>query len=62
MKQPIARVPMVNKKVTKLVSATYKTVFNPEFIFRKFISIRDRDDIRYFFRAARRAISRLLNK
>jgi anaerobic magnesium-protoporphyrin IX monomethyl ester cyclase len=62
MKQPIARVQMMNKKVTELVSSTYKTVFNPEFIFRKFISIRDRDDIRYFFRAARRAISRLLNK
>lgn len=62
MKKPIARVPMTDVKVNELVRATYKIALNPEFIYRKFISIKDIDDIRYFFRAGRRAISRLLNK
>lgn len=62
MKEPIAKVPMDDGRVRGLVRAAYKIALNPEFIYRKLISIRDIDDIRYFFRAARRAISRLLNK
>jgi len=62
MKEPIVKVPMEDARVMELVRSTYKIALNPEFIYRKLISIRDKYDLRYFFRAGRRAFNRILNK
>jgi radical SAM superfamily enzyme YgiQ (UPF0313 family) len=59
MKEPVVKIPMDESKITELIRSTYRIVLDPEFICRKIISIKDMDDIRYFYRAARRAASRL---
>jgi anaerobic magnesium-protoporphyrin IX monomethyl ester cyclase len=61
MKEPVVEVPMDKGRVAELIRSTYRIALDPEFIFRKVVSIRDMDDVRYFYRAARRAVGRLLN-
>jgi len=51
MKKPVMKLTHSPKKLHKLVQGMYSVSFNPEFIFRKIFSIRELDDIRYFWRA-----------
>jgi radical SAM superfamily enzyme YgiQ (UPF0313 family) len=61
MKEPIVDMQMDKGRIAELIRSTYRIALDPEFIYRKVISIRDMDDMRYFCRAAKRAVSRLLN-
>jgi anaerobic magnesium-protoporphyrin IX monomethyl ester cyclase len=54
MKQPVMRTPIPEDKLAGLVRSMYRTSFHPEFIVRKIFSIRDRDDLAYYFRAAKK--------
>ena len=51
MKRPVMKISYPTAELLKLVQGMYSVSFNPEFIFRKLISIRELDDIRYFGRA-----------
>jgi len=51
MKNPIMKTDFPKEKLLKLVQSLYSVSYNPEFIVRKILSIRDIDDIKYFCRA-----------
>lgn len=50
MKSPVMKLNFEPEKLMKLVQSMYSVSFNPEFILRKILSIRDVDDIKYFSR------------
>lgn len=53
MREPIMKTPMADDKLMEAVQAVYKVAFDPEFIFRKIISIRDADDMKFIYRGAK---------
>ncbi|MBI1911184.1 MAG: radical SAM protein [Deltaproteobacteria bacterium] len=48
-------------EVPNLVQKIYSTAFNPEFLLRRFLAVRDTDDVRYFFRAAGKVMGHLMD-
>lgn len=52
MKRPVLKTPISDTDIIGFVRKTYRLGFSPTFILRKFLSIRDLADIRYFFRSA----------
>ncbi|MDI6758795.1 MAG: radical SAM protein [Candidatus Omnitrophota bacterium] len=59
MKQPIMSSFISDEKVMELVQGMYRMSFNPEFILRKLFSLRDTDDLKYFFRAAKKVLGHI---
>jgi len=59
MREPIMITPMPEEKLMEAVQSVYKVAFNPEFIFRKLISIRNTEDIKFIWRAAKAVIGHL---
>lgn len=51
MRNPVMKLSFSPDKLFSLVRSMYSVSFHPEFIFRKIISIRKIDDIKYFWRA-----------
>ncbi len=54
MKQPVMKTPMDDKQVMALIQNMYRVSFEPGFIARKLLSVRDFDDLKYFLRAAKK--------
>lgn len=61
MKQPVMATPMPDEKIMKLVRGMYGVSFQPEFILRKLLTLRDADDLRYSLRAAKKVIGHLFD-
>ncbi|MFH1519950.1 MAG: radical SAM protein [Candidatus Omnitrophota bacterium] len=61
MKNPVMKLDYEPQKLLKLVQGMYSVSFNPEFILRKIISIREIDDIRYFSRAFLKVIGHIID-
>lgn len=61
MEKPVMKVAMSDEQVLKLVQGIYGVAFNPEFICRRFTSVRDLDDIKYFFRAGAKVFGHLFD-
>jgi radical SAM superfamily enzyme YgiQ (UPF0313 family) len=53
MREPIMKTPMPDEQLMEAVQAVYKVAFDPEFIFRKLIAIRDADDLKFIYRGAK---------
>lgn len=51
--------PLSNDDVKELVQSLYKSFASPQFVFKKIISVRNIDDIRFLFRASRKLIGHL---
>ena len=56
MKEPVMKIPMKDERVAKLVQGIYGVAFNPEFIYRRFASVKGIDDVKYLFRGAVKGI------
>ncbi|MDP8236285.1 MAG: radical SAM protein [Candidatus Erginobacter occultus] len=54
MKAPVMKTPFPEKELMKLVRGMYSIAYNPLFLARKIISIRDWSDIRFFLRAGKK--------
>lgn len=54
MKSPVMKTNVEASKITGLVQGMYRVSFQPEFILRKLLSLRDMDDIKYYFRALKK--------
>ncbi len=54
MKRPVMKTPFPEKDLMKLVRGMYSIAYNPLFLARKVISIRNWSDIRYFLRAGKK--------
>ncbi len=54
MKQSVWKSPVDNEDVLRFTQSLYKAALTPKFILRKLISIRNIDDIKFLFRAAKK--------
>jgi radical SAM superfamily enzyme YgiQ (UPF0313 family) len=61
MKQSVMRTGIPEDKLLGLVQGMYKISFQPEFIMRKILSIKDFDDLNYYLRAARKVIGHIFD-
>ncbi|MBU0709221.1 MAG: B12-binding domain-containing radical SAM protein, partial [Candidatus Omnitrophica bacterium] len=61
MKQPVMQTPIPDDKLMDLVQGMYKISFQPEFVLRKLSTLRDIDDLKYSFRAARKVVGHILD-
>ncbi|MCP4649275.1 MAG: radical SAM protein [PVC group bacterium] len=51
MRKPVMKIDFSPEKLLELVQSLYSVSFSPEFVFRKILSIREFEDIKYFARA-----------
>jgi len=61
MKEPVMKAQIPETKIMDLVQEMYRISFQPEFILRRLLSIRDIDDIRYGLRAARKVTGHIFD-
>ncbi|MDP8265631.1 MAG: radical SAM protein [Candidatus Aceula meridiana] len=61
MKRPVMKLGFSESEIPKLVQKLYRVSFSLEFIFRKILSIREIDDIKYFWRAFLKVIGHILD-
>jgi radical SAM superfamily enzyme YgiQ (UPF0313 family) len=61
MKRPVMKTEMTEEQVMSLAHEMYKISFNPGFILKKMLSLRDMDDFRYYSRAARKVFGHLFD-
>lgn len=61
MKQPVMRSPISDEKLMGLVRKMYKVSFQPEFILRKILTVKDADDFKYSLRAARQVLGHVFD-
>ncbi|MBI3008130.1 MAG: radical SAM protein [Candidatus Omnitrophica bacterium] len=61
MKEPVMKTDIEDTRLAELVQGLYKVAVNPEFIYNRLISIRDFEDVKYFFRAARKVAGHILD-
>ncbi|RJP29018.1 MAG: radical SAM protein [Candidatus Omnitrophota bacterium] len=59
MTKPVMKTLISDDKLKEMVEYMYKISLSPEFIFRKLISIRDLDDLKYYFMAAKKVIGHI---
>ena len=59
MKQPVMKVPFSEEELLGLVQGMYSVAFNPIFLARKILSIRDWSDIKFFLRAGKKVLGHL---
>lgn len=61
MKQAVMKTPIPEEKIMGLVRQMYAVSFNPEFVARKLFSLRDLDDLKYSFRAAKKVMGHIFD-
>ncbi|HNX82147.1 MAG TPA: radical SAM protein [Candidatus Omnitrophota bacterium] len=61
MKTPIMVSPISDDALSGLVQGMYKISYQPEFMLRKLLSVRDIDDLRYYIRAAKKVAGHVLD-
>lgn len=61
MREPVMKIPFEKEKLLSLTQNLYSAFLSPEYILRKLISIRNSDDIKFFFFAGKRLIGHLLD-
>jgi len=59
MSQPVMKTPMENEGVKELTRGLYKSFITPRFLIKKIASIRDLDDLKFFWRAGRAVLGHL---
>lgn len=61
MKAPIVRCPVEDEKIMQMAQAMYSGALHPEFLVRRIVSVRDIDDIKYLWRAARKVFGHIFD-
>jgi radical SAM superfamily enzyme YgiQ (UPF0313 family) len=59
MKNPVMKTPFPGEDLMKLVQGMYSIAFDPLFLTRKIMSIRDWSDIRFFLRAGKKVLGHI---
>ena len=59
MSQPVIKTPMGDMRVMRLTQSIYKSFISPRFLFGKIISIRNIDDLKFFWRAGKAVLGHL---
>lgn len=61
MQETVMHTPISDDAMRRLVQGMYKVSFAPEFIARKLLIIRDKDDLAYFFRAGKKVFGHIFD-
>lgn len=61
MRKPVMKIPFEEKKLLELTQSLYSAFFSPQYIFRRLISIRGFDDIKFFYTAGKKLLGHLLD-
>jgi radical SAM superfamily enzyme YgiQ (UPF0313 family) len=61
MKEPVMKVPFEEEKLLNIIQDIYRVSYHPEFLWRKIISIRDMNDIKYFYRAGKKVFGHIFD-
>jgi len=59
MKRPVMKTLFPERELMRLVRGLYYVAFDPVFLARKVLGIRDRDDLRFFLRAGKKVVGHL---
>ncbi len=59
MSQPVMKTPMKDEEVMALTQGLYKSFLTPQFVFHKITSIRNFDDLKFFWRAGKSLLGHL---
>jgi len=59
MSQPVMKTPMKDREVMQLTQGLYKSFITPRFIIRKITSVRELEDLRFFWRAGKAVLGHL---
>jgi len=59
MRRPIMRTPYPEERAQEMVRELYKVAYDPEFVARRLVSVRDFDDVKFIGRAAKSVIGHL---
>ncbi|MDP8248630.1 MAG: radical SAM protein [Candidatus Tritonobacter lacicola] len=59
MKRPVMKTLFPERELMRLVRGLYCVAFDPVFLARKVLGIRDRDDLRFFLRAGKKVVGHL---
>lgn len=61
MKKPVMKISFSDQKLMSLVRGIYRVAYHPEFLLRRLLSIRDRQDLEYFFRGFRKVVGHIFD-
>ncbi len=61
MRRPVMKVPFSNERLHELTQALYSSFFTPQYIFRKIVSIRNWNDVRFLWYSAWKLMGHLLD-
>jgi radical SAM superfamily enzyme YgiQ (UPF0313 family) len=61
MRGPVMKSPIGGENLMKLVQGLYSVSFNPEFLARKLLSVRDLGDLMYFARAGKKVLGHIFD-
>ena len=61
MREPIMKSQLSDEEIMKYVQGLYSVSFHPEFLIRKLFSIRDFEDVKYFFRAGKKVLGHIFD-
>ena len=61
MRRPVMKIPFSEEELLELVQDLYSAFFSPQYIFRKLISIRSFDDVKFFYVAGKKLLGHLLD-
>ena len=59
MRRPVMKIPFPEERLTELIRKLYAVAFDPFFLWHKTLSIRDRHDLKFFFRAGKKVFGHL---
>jgi radical SAM superfamily enzyme YgiQ (UPF0313 family) len=61
MREPVMKTPIRQENLMKLVQGLYSVSFNPGFLFRRLMGVRDFEDLKYFFRASKKVVGHIFD-
>lgn len=61
MRGPVMKIPFPQEELLEMTQSLYSAFLSPQFIFRKLISIRSIDDVKFFWMAGKKLVGHLLD-
>lgn len=61
MRGPVMKIPFSEEKLLELTQSLYSAFFSPQYIFRRLVSIRKWDDVKFFWTAGKKLLGHLLD-
>lgn len=61
MRRPVMKIPFPEEKLLELTQDLYSAFLSPQYIARKVVSVRNKDDIKFFYSAGKKLVGHLLD-